>query len=94
MDFLRIVKPEGGSPLFLHTFRRGCFFELQFVKFYVTLTLPPARAAGAVSETQAADSLPDALLVPRNKAKLRAGTFESFLPRRLLPEGGMSDDID
>ena len=64
------------------------------MKFYDTLGLPSEMAAGAVSETQAADSLPDALLVPRNKARLRAGTFESFLPRRLLPEGGMSDDID
>ena len=39
-------------------------------------------------ETQAADSLPDALLVPRNEAEPRAGTFESFLPGGFGRKGG------
>ena len=39
-------------------------------------------------ETQAAHSLPDALLVPRNEAEPRAGTFESFLPGGFGRKGG------
>ena len=88
MDLLRIVKPEGGSPLFLHAFRRGCFFELQFVKFYVTLTLPPARAAGAVSETQAADSLPVRSLFPGTRQSSGQGLLKVFSPGGFCRKGG------
>ena len=88
VDFLRIVKPEGGSPLFLHAFRRGCFFELQFVKFYVTLTLPPAGAAGAVSETQAADSLPVRSLFPGTRQSPGQGLLKVFSPGGFCRKGG------
>ena len=87
VDFWWIVKPEGGSPLFLHAFRRGCFFELQFVKFYVTLTLPPAGAAGAVSETQAAHSLPVRSLFPGTRQSSGQGLLKVFSPVALSGRG-------
>ena len=46
------------------------------------------NGGGAVSKRRRLTPYPNALLVPRNEARLRAGTFESFLPGGFGRKGG------